>query len=83
MGSHGDKRSFVRRRGFDYHLFGFALLHRAFCTAGKCAGNSSKILLAAPYAIFDHSTKVTGSFSGDMSCHFGNINHCQELYRKL
>ena len=36
-----------------------------------------------PHAIFNHGIEVTGSVSGDMGCHFDNINDCQELYGKL
>jgi hypothetical protein len=84
MGGHGDKRSFVRRCSFDDHLFGLALLQRAFCIgAGECTGNPFQVLSTVPHAIFNHCIEVTGSVSGDMGCHFDNINDRQELYRKL
>jgi hypothetical protein len=84
MRGHGDKRSLVLCCGFDDHLFGLALLYRAFCIgAGKCTGNPSQVLFTVPHTIFNHGIEVTGSVSGDMGCHFDNINGCQKLYGKL
>src|SRR5262245_24337429 len=83
MGGHGDKRPFVRRRGFDNYLFSLALLHGAFCAVRKCVSNFSKVLFTPSYAICNHGVEVTGSVSGDMGCHFDNIDYCQQLYGKL
>src|SRR5215831_17864433 len=83
MGGHGDERPFVRRRGFDDHLFRLALLHRAFYAVRKCRSNFSKVLFTPSYAICNHGVKVTGSVSGDMGCQFDNIDYSQQLYGKL